>query len=91
MASEQTNTNEAIVQAVAEGKRAAKQAMALTGAERTQNVETRLGWPVMKQLTFYWEAEDRYNELENFRLELNNIFKLYSTPQAEQIAIIKIC
>ena len=43
----------------------------------------------MKQPIFNLEAEDKYNELKNFRLEVNNIFKLYSMPQTEQIAIIK--
>ena len=36
MASEQTNANEAIVQAVAEATRAAVQTMVVAGAERTQ-------------------------------------------------------
>ena len=52
MASEQTNVNEAITQAVAEVTRAAIQAMTVAGAERTQNVGLRLGRPVMKQPTF---------------------------------------
>ena len=51
MASEQTNANEAIVQAVAEATRAAIQAMVVTGAERTQNVGPILGGPMMKQPT----------------------------------------
>ena len=46
---------------------------------------------MMKQPTFNREAEDKYNELKNLRLEVHNIFKLYSMPQAEQIAIIKYC
>ena len=90
MVSIQTNTNEALVQAVAEEKRAAIQAMAVDRAERTQNAGPTLGTPMMKQPTFNWEAEDKYNELKNFRLEVNCILKLYSTPQAEQIVIIKI-
>ena len=59
MASEQTNTNEAIVQAVAEERRAPIQAMAVAGAERTQNAGPRLGRPMMKQPTFNWEGEDK--------------------------------
>ena len=43
MASEQTNTNETIAQAVAEATRAAIQAMAVAGAERAQNMGPRLG------------------------------------------------
>ena len=89
MASEQRNTNEAIVQVVAEATRAAIQTMAMARAERTQNGGPRLDRPIMKQLTFNREAEDKYNELKNLRLEVMNIFKSYSMPQAEQIAIIK--
>ena len=70
--------------------RAAIQAMAATGNERSQNIGPRLGKPAMKQPNFNWEAEDKYNELKLFRLEVNNIFKSYNTLQAEQLAIIKI-
>ena len=89
MESEQTNTNEVIVQAMAEAIRAAIQAMAVAGAERTQNVGPRPGGPMTKQSTFNWEADNKYKELKYFRLEVNNILKSYSMPQAEQIAIIK--
>ena len=57
--------------------------MAVAGAERTQNVGPRLGGPMVKQPTFNWETEDKFNELKNFRLQVNNISKSYSTPQAE--------
>ena len=30
---------------------------------------------MMKQPIFSGEAEDKYNELKNFRLEENNVFK----------------
>ena len=89
MASEQTNAKDAIAQVVAEAARAAIQALAVAGAERTQNVGPRLGRFTMKQPIFNWEAEDRYNELKNFRLEVNNIFKSYNMPQTEQLVIIK--
>ena len=77
------------MQAVAEATRAAIQAMAVAGAERTQNAGPRVGRPVMKQPTFNWEAGDKYNELKNFRWEVNSIIKSYGMPQAKQIAIIK--
>ena len=89
MASEQTSTNEAIAQIMAVATRVAIQAIALTRPERTQNVGPRLGGPMMKEPTFNWEAEDKYNELKNFRLEVNHISKSYNMPQTEQIAIIK--
>ena len=63
--------------------------MAAAAAERTQNVGPRLGRLIIKQPAFNWEAVDKYNELKNSRPEVISIFKSYSTPQAEQIAIIK--
>ena len=63
--------------------------MAAAGAERSQNTGPRLDGPMMRQPNFNWEAEDKYNKLKNFRLEVNNIFKCYNTPQTEQLAIIK--
>ena len=69
---------------MAEATRAAIQAMAAAGAERAPNAGPGLGRPLMKQPTFNWKAEDKYNELKNFRLEVNNIFKLYNMPQTEQ-------
>ena len=44
----------------------------------------------MKQPTFNWITEDKYNELKTIRLEVNNIFKSYNMLQAEQLAIKKI-
>ena len=89
MKNEQSNTNKVIAKAVSEAARVTIQAMAAAEQKGTQNVGTRVGRPIMKHPTFNWEAEDKYNELKNFRLEVNNIFKSYSMPQAEQIAIIK--
>ena len=89
MASKQTNTHEVIDQAVAEAMTATVQAMAKAGTERSQNMLPRLGIPAMKQPNFNWKAEYKYNELKNFRLELNNIFKSCDTPQTEKLAIIK--
>ena len=89
MANELSNTNEVVAHVVGEAARLTKQAMAVARAERTQNIGPRLGGPTMKQPTFNWEVEDKFNELKNIRLEVNMIFKSYSMPQAEQIAIIK--
>ena len=33
---------------------------------------------MMKQLTFVWGTEDKYNKLESFKLEVINVFKLYA-------------
>ena len=64
--------------------------MATARAHKSQNVGPRLGGPTMKQPNFNWEAEDRYNKLKPFRLEVNNIFKSNNTPQTEQLEIMKL-
>ena len=54
--------SEAIVKAVAEAMKAAIQAMvAATGEWMQSKVGPKIGGPVTKQLTFNWEAEDKYN------------------------------
>ena len=49
----------------------------------------KIGRPAMKQPTFNWEADDKYNKLKTFRLEVNNILSTYCMPQTEQLAIVK--
>ena len=69
MASEQAMANEVIGRAVAEVTRAAIQAMAAAMAERPQSMAgPKIGRPAMKQPTFNWEADDKYNYLKTFRL-----------------------
>ena len=95
MATEQTNITEAVAQAMAETAREVVQAMAVartencTGHEGTQNAGPKIGGTVMKQQTVNWKAEDKYNDLKNFRFEVNNVFKLYNIPWTEKMAIIK--
>ena len=43
----------------------------------------------MKQPTFDWDAEDKYNELKNFRLKVYNVFKSYNMPDREKTSVIK--
>ena len=43
----------------------------------------------MKQPTFDWDAEDKYNELKIFRLEVNNILSTYNTLQTDKLALVK--
>ena len=76
MASEQTNANEAIVQAVAEVTRVAIQAMAVGRAERTQNARSKLRGPIMKQLAFDWSSTHKYAEPRNFKFEVKYVSKL---------------
>ena len=75
MATEQTNANEAIGQAVAQATKAAIQAMAVAGPERTQNAGPKLGMSIMKQLIFHWSSTEKYTVLRNFKLEVKICFK----------------
>ena len=52
-----------------------------------QSMEPKVCRPMMKQSTFNWDTKDKYNKLKNFRLEINNVFKLMSG--IEKAAIIK--
>ena len=76
MAIEQVIVNKAIPKAVAEMTKVAKQAIAMATMERPHGMtRPRMGGPTMKQPNFNWEAEDKYNKLKMFRLEVNNILK----------------
>ena len=75
---------------MAETTRVAIQAMAVATAERPQSAAgPKIGRPVMKQPTFNWEAEDKYSKLKTLRLEVNNVLMTYSTPQTEQLVMVK--
>ena len=89
MATEQV-MNEVITKAVYEATRVAIQAMAEAWVERMHDTSgPKMGSPTMKQLTFDWNAEDTYNELKTFRLEVNNALSTYNTPQAHKLALVK--
>ena len=90
MASEQELANEAITKAVEEVTRAAIHAMAATTAEVTKCGRPQKRETCHETATFNWEADDKYSELKTFKLEVNNILKMYNTPQTEQLAMVKI-
>ena len=43
----------------------------------------------MKQPIFDWTTEDKYSELNTFRLEVINILHTYNTPQEDKLALVK--
>ena len=63
MAGEQIGKNKFIAQAVAETTRVATQTMASTGMARQENAGIKMSGPILKQPTFNWRAEDKYEEL----------------------------
>ena len=74
---------------MAEATRAAIQAMAAAGAERTPNAGPKLGGPIMKQPTFDWSSTDKYTKFRIFKFEVKNMFQNYSISQAGRVPIIK--
>ena len=81
MASEQVIVSEAIVEAVVEATRVAIQVMEAATADRLKSTAgPKIGGPAMRPPTFNWEVEDKYSEFQSFRLEVNIILKIYSTP-----------
>ena len=86
MASEQI-MSKAIAKAVTDVTRIAIQTMAEAWAERMHDASgPKIGGPIMKQLTFDWNAEDKYSELKTFRLEVNNVLSMNNTPQTDKLA-----
>ena len=58
--------NEAITETVAEATTVATQAMVVAWVERMHDISgPKIGDPAMKQLTFDWNAEDKYSELKH--------------------------
>ena len=89
MASEQI-MSEAIARAVAEATKIAIQTMAEAWVGRMHNRSgPKVGSPTMTQLTFDWNAQDKYSELKTFRLEVNNILLTYNTPQTDKLVLVK--
>ena len=75
---------------MAEATRAAIQAMAAAMTERPQSMTgPKIGRPAMKQLTFNWEADDKYSKLKTLVLEVNNILTTYNMPRTEELAMVK--
>ena len=72
--------------------------MAVAGMEdsswtRSEPTSTgpKFGGPTVRQPTFDWGSTDRYAELRNFRLEVNNILQFYNISNTEKTAIITNC
>ena len=41
-----------------------------TTSSRAAQAVPRLGWPALKHPTFHWKAQDNYNKLNNFKIEV---------------------
>ena len=45
--------------------------------------------PIPKQSMFNWKAEDKYKELQNFKLDVSNMLQNYNLGQTERVYAIK--
>ena len=81
MGSEQVSQNEFSVQAIAGATIVAIQTMASVGIASQENSGTKVSGPILKQLIFNWKAEDKYEELQNFKLEVSNMLHNYNLGQ----------
>ena len=71
MASEQVIVSKAIAKAVAEATKVTIQAMAVAARERPQSAPgPKIGGPAMKQPTFNWDMEDKYNKPQTEQLAI---------------------
>ena len=78
MTSKQINQNEFITQAVAEATRVAIQTMVITGMARQENAGTKMSELILKQPMLNWRAEDKYEELQNLKLEVSYMSQNYN-------------
>ena len=59
------------------------------GAAVTTSTSTRICGPPCSQTTFNWKAQEKYNELLNFEMEVKNIFMTKSyTLMIVQVPVI---
>ena len=75
-----------LLQAIAEVTRVAVQTMATAGIGRQENPGTKImSWPILKQPMFNWKAENKYEELPDFKLAVSNMLQNYNLGQTESI------
>ena len=78
MARDQVSQNEFITQAIPEATRVAIQTMASARMARQENSGTKMSGCILKQPVFNWKTEDKYEELQNFKLEVSNMLLNYN-------------
>ena len=55
--------------------------MATTSMARQENAGIKMGGPIQKQPTFNWRVEDKYEELQNFKLEVGDMSQNFNLGQ----------
>ena len=87
----QDNAQTAIeaAKAVVQEVMATSEAVTIGQRNKAASVRPKIGGALVKQPTFNQSFKDKYGELGNFRMEVNNLFQSYNISQAEQVSIIK--
>ena len=85
------NIKQVITQAVIEAAKAAilVERDAKGPAENRRAVQTapRANGPTLRQQTFNWKVQDKFNELNHFKIELNIIFLINSYNIEENVKV----
>ena len=53
------------------------------------SMQPKLSGSILRQSTFDWSGTDKYTQLRNFRLKVNNIFETYNMDYVYRVSIIK--
>ena len=65
--------------------------MQILGSEiKAASVRPKIDGPLLRPLSLDWSSTDKYPELRNFRMEVNNTFSNYNINKAEKSANYKI-
>ena len=62
--------------------------MASTGMARPENAVIKMNGPILKQPMFNWRAEDKYEELQNFELEVSNMLQNCTLDQRARVLVL---
>ena len=75
MASKQISQNEFITQSVAKAARMAIQTKVAASTSRQDNAGPKMSGHIMKQSTFNWGVKHKYEEMQNFKLEVSKLLQ----------------
>ena len=65
------------------------QTMAMASTPKQDNTGLKINGSIMKQHMFNWNAKVKYEEPQNFKLEVNNMLQNYNLHQTEKVSIIR--
>ena len=89
MANEQTKSNEYMAQALVEVVRVVVQTFTVACTAGSENKRPRMSVLSMKKPAFNGNYKDKYAEMRNFKLKVNNMFQNCNASQTERVAVIK--